>query len=266
MVDIHHHLLPGVDDGPADMETSIAMVEMAVEDGVTHIVATPHANNTYEYDRAAHEALLQTLREALPSAIRDRITLGLGSDFHLLFENVAEAKADPAKFSINGKGYLMVELPDHGIPRNIEEVLYDLRVAGLVPVLTHPERNATLQANPETLKSWLEGGLLLQVTANSVTGEFGKVAHRISNLLLDNNWVHFVASDAHSIGRRNPRLSPAYARVAKRRGEETAHRLFVANPLAAFEGRDLPEQPEPLGLHDDLEPKSWWKRLFGSDS
>jgi len=266
MVDIHHHLLPGVDDGPVDIETSIAMVEMAVEDGVTHIVATPHANNIYEYDRPAHEALLQTVREALPDRVREKITLGLGSDFHLLFENVAEAKADPAKFSINGKGYLMLELPDHGIPRNLEEVLYDLRVAGLVPVLTHPERNATLQGSHETLKSWLQGGLLLQVTANSVTGDFGKVAHRLANLLLDNNWVHFVASDAHSVGRRNPRLSTAYATVAKRRGEEAAHRLFVQNPLAAFEGRPLGEQPEALHLHEDLEPKSWWKRLFGSES
>lgn len=264
MIDIHHHLLPGIDDGSQDMATTLAMIEMAFADGVTHIAATPHANHTYRYDRAEHEALLQMVRENLPQHIASRITLGLGSDFHLTFDNVEAAKANPAYFSINGKGYLMVELPDHAIPRSTPEALYELRIAGMTPVLTHPERNKTIQQNFEMLKPWMQSGLLLQVTATSLTGVFGKTSQKLAFDFLDRNWVHIIASDAHGTGRRNPVLSEARSIVANKYGEETAQRLFHDNPLAAFEGRTLGAQPEPLGLYDEFQPKSnWWKRLFG---
>lgn len=264
MIDIHHHLLPGVDDGSKDMEQTLAMLEMAVADGVTHIAATPHANNTYHYDRNAHEALLQSVREQMPEHLASRITLGLGSDFHLTYDNVEAAKANPAYFSINGKGYLMVELPDHAIPRTTPEALYELRIAGMTPVLTHPERNKTIQQDINMLKPWMQGGLLLQVTATSLTGVFGKTSQKIAYELMDRNWVHVIASDAHGTGRRNPVLSEARLSVANKYGEETARRLFHDNPLAAFEGRPLGPQPESLGLYEEFEPKSsWWKRLFG---
>lgn len=262
MIDIHHHLLPGVDDGSQDMETTIAMVRMAVEDGVTHIVATPHANTKYRYDRAEHEQLLQSVREALPADLSSRITLGLGSDFHITYDNVEKAKRDPSYFSIEGKGYVMVELPDVAISKNTDNVLYELRVAKMVPVLTHPERNITIQNNSDMLKPWMEAGLLLQVTAGSITGVFGPKAQKLAHLFLARNWVHVIASDAHGTGRRNPRLSEAYAVVQQKYGEETARRLFVENPLAAFEGRPLAPQPELLELYENHRRKSWLQRIF----
>lgn len=263
MIDIHHHLLHGVDDGPQDLETSIAMVRMAVENGTTHIVATPHADLRFSYDRAAHEERLQKFREALPADLASRITLGLGCDFHLTYDNIQAAKKDPAYYSINGKGYLMVELPDEGISRNTAEVLYELRVAGMTPVLTHPERNLTIQRNLNMLKPWLEGGLLVQVTAGALTGVFSDKAKKTALDLMDRNWVHFISSDAHSTGRRNPQLNEAYQFVKHTYGEVIAKRLLIDNPLAAFEGRPLGPQPEPLGLYEELEPKPWWQRLFG---
>lgn len=263
MIDIHHHLLPGVDDGSPDMETTIAMVRMAVDDGVTHIAATPHANNKFHYDRMAHEQLLQSVRQALPADLAGRITLGLGSDFHITFDNVEAAGKDPSYFSINGKGYLMVELPDVGIPPNLRETLYELRIAGMTPILTHPERNITIQGKPEIMKPWIEDGLLLQVTAGSLTGTFGPKAQKLAHDFLRKNWVHVLASDAHSLGRRNPRLSEAFQSVESKYGAETARRLFITNPLAAFEGTPVPPQPEPEGIFESDEAKSFLQRLLG---
>lgn len=260
MVDLHHHLLFGVDDGSPDLGTSLAMVEMAADDGITHIVATPHANEHFHYDRDRNEALLQEIREALPAPIAAKITLGLGSDFHLDFDNTEDARIHGNRYSINGGMYLLIELPDTSIPPRVDEVLYELRVAGLVPILTHPERNSSIQRSRSRLREWMRADLLVQVTAGSLTGTFGKVAERIAWELLEKQWVHFVSSDAHNLTRRSPRLSEAYAIVARRMGEPTAQRLFVTNSLAVFQNRPLSPQPEAKGLYGESKT-SWLDRL-----
>lgn len=270
MIDIHHHLLFGIDDGSKTLENSVAMVEMAAADGVTHIVATPHANDRYPYDRARNEGLLQQIREALPADVAAKVTLGLGCDFHVNFENTEDARINKRRYTINETEYLLIELPDIGLPARMTEILYNMRIDGLTPILTHPERNATLQRAPDKLRQWLQSGLLLQVTAGSVTGRFGSTAERLAWDLLHNRWAHFIASDAHNLEHRPPILSEAYALVSDKLGRETAERLCVTNPLAVFEGRPFPEQPEPLGLYeataqDDEQTKkpSLWRRIFG---
>ncbi len=262
MVDLHQHLIFGVDDGAPDLETSVAMVQMAVEDGVTHIVATPHANSEYMYDRRANAARLHQIRDALPVATRERITLGLGCDFHLDYDNTADIDHVNPRCQINNGPYLLIELSDTGIPQRLDELIYELRVAGMVPILTHPERNLILQRSRFRLREWMKSDMLVQVTANSVTGEFGKLAERIAWEFLEKNWVHFISSDAHSTVRRTPRLSAAYERISKRMGEETAQRLFVTNPLAVFEGRPLSPQPQPRGVFEEEEKQSWWQKLM----
>lgn len=261
MIDLHHHLLFGIDDGARDLETSVAMVTMAVDDGVTHIVATPHANETYPYDRARNEGLLQQIREALPPSVANKITLGLGSDFHLSFDNTEDVRTNGPRYTINSGPYLLVELADTSIPSRIDEVFYTMRVNGLTPILTHPERNATLQRSRGRLREWLKADLLVQVTAGSVTGTFGKQAEKVAWELLDNDWAHFISSDAHNTGRRSPLLSEAFKLIAKKLGETTAKRLFVTNPLAVFEGRPLPAQPEARGVFGEA-PKPWFDRLI----
>ena len=260
MIDLHHHLLFGIDDGARDLETSVRMVQMAVADGVTHIVATPHANETFPYDRVRNADLLRHIREALPSGTADNIHLGLGSDFHLSFENLEDIRTHGPLYAINDGPYLLVELPDTAIPARIDELFYTMRVHNLVPILTHPERNSTLQRSRGRLRDWLKAELLVQVTAGSITGTFGKLAEKIAWELLEHQWVHFVSSDAHNTGRRSPILSEAYALVAKKIDEPTAQRLFVTNPLAVFEGRNLPLQPEPLHLYHEKK-LSWYDRL-----
>ncbi len=262
MIDIHHHLLWGLDDGAPDLDTSLAMAKMAAADGISHVVCSPHANGKYAYEPekiAEKIAELQRLLDTESVALK----LGQGCDFHLSYENILEAKVDPARFSINGLGYLLVEIPDYGLPRGLTDIFYQLQLAGLTPILTHPERNPTLQTDRLRLVDWLKGGVLVQVTAGSIVGRMGKHAERMAHDLLANRWVHFLATDAHNLASRPPKMQEAFDAVAKKYGPDYAHLLCVSNPLAAFLGKPMPPQMEPLNLYEEDAPKSWWQRLTG---
>jgi protein-tyrosine phosphatase len=261
MIDIHHHLLWGLDDGASSVETSVAMARVAAQDGITHVVCSPHANGQYSYEPAVVTSKIDELQRLLDKE-QIALKLGRGCDFHLSYENIQEAKADPARYSINGRGYLLVELPDYALPRGLTEVFYELQLAGLTPVLTHPERNPTLQADRLRLVDWLRGGMLIQVTAGSVLGQMGKHAERMAHQLLANRWVHFLATDAHNTTSRPPKMREAFEAVAQKYGPDYAHLLCVTNPLAAFMGNPLPQQIEPLKLYEEFKDKSWWQRLI----
>src|SRR5258708_14078785 len=172
MIDIHHHLLWGMDDGASNVEASLAMAKAAAADGISHIVCSPHANGTYAYEPpgiAERIAELQRLLDRETVAVK----LGRGCDFHMSYENIQEAKLDPTKLSINGLGYLLGEIPDYGISPGLTETFYQLQLAGLTPILTHPERNPTLQTDRARMMEWLRGGGLVQVTAGAVGGALG---------------------------------------------------------------------------------------------
>ncbi|SNS85591.1 protein-tyrosine phosphatase [Granulicella rosea] len=262
MVDIHHHLLWGLDDGAKDFETSVKMARLAADDGITHVVCTPHANSNYTFNPELNRAKLEELKARL-EAEQIPLTLGLGSDFHVNYENIEEARADKTKFSINGLGYLMVELPDFGLPKGLTDIFYDLRVAGMTPVLTHPERNPTLVANNDRMLEWMRGGLLVQVTADSVTGQMGKKAEKMAWTLLEKRWVHFIASDAHGLTGRPPRMRAAANLVAKKYGAQYAESLVTTNPMAAFHGKSFRPVEEPLGLEEETKRPGIFQRLFG---
>lgn len=262
MVDLHHHLLPGLDDGSPDLATSLEMARIAVADGITHVVCTPHANTRYPHDPAQVQVRLQELRQALAMELIP-LTLGLGSDFHVSYDNVQDAIAHPSRYSINGNEYLLVELPDYTLSPNLKETFYELRRAGLTPILTHPERNPVLQRDPERMLPWLRDGLLVQVTAGSVLGAMGRDARRMADRLLANRWVHFLATDAHDTKRRPPRMREARELVSKRHGALYADLLCRDNPMAVFQGHSLGEAEEGVELFDPKPFKQhWWQRLF----
>jgi protein-tyrosine phosphatase len=241
MVDIHCHLLPGVDDGPETLEESFEMAEMALADGITHIAATPHCNEVYPFDGERSLALCQELAGRMGG----RLNLATGCDFHLSYENVEAATASPARFALNQRHYLLLEFADFSLPPFLDRALERLQSAGLKLIVTHPERNPLVRAAPERLRRWIDAGCYAQVTAQSLTGRFGPAAERAALEYLDRNWVHFVASDAHNARSRPPRLRKAYDLVAARRGPEVARALFQDNPLAAWQGEPLPWTPEP---------------------
>jgi protein-tyrosine phosphatase len=260
MVDIHHHLLFGLDDGANTIETSVEMARLAVADGITHVVCTPHASGRYAFDPVENQERAHELRKRL-AAEEIALTLGSGCDFHLSFENVNQAKEDPARFSINGLGYLLVEVPDYGLPPGLTETFYELQLAGLTPILTHPERNPTLQNDYERMKDWLRGGVLIQVTADSLTGHKGKHAQRMAHDLLEKRWVHFLATDAHNTTSRPPRMREAHNLVATKYGASYAHALCLTNPLAVFLGKEFVVAEEPLGLYDEVKQPNWLQRV-----
>ncbi|HUY81289.1 MAG TPA: CpsB/CapC family capsule biosynthesis tyrosine phosphatase [Acidobacteriaceae bacterium] len=261
MIDIHHHLLFDLDDGSKDIETSVAMAEMAAADGITHVVCTPHANARYPFDPAVNQEKVEQLRARLDG----KITLGLGCDFHLSFDNIENALKNRTRYTINGKQYLLVEFSDLAIPPTMTDIFHEFFVAGIQPIITHPERNSIIQKNPHRLDEWIERGCLVQVTASSLTGRFGRLAESFSHNLLKQNKVHFIATDAHNLDSRPPRMKQTYNLIATQYGIKTAERLCVTNPKAAFFGEEFPLQPEPDTK--DTSPAhsakpGLWKRLF----
>jgi protein-tyrosine phosphatase len=239
MVDLHCHILPGIDDGAKTMEDSLAMAEMAIADGITHVVATPHSSENYVFDYPR----IRELRDALQEKVGDRLQLATGCDFHVSPENVDRLKHDPARYCINQKDYLLVEFNEFSIPPWMDQALHELQLAGIRPVVTHPERNRILRARPERLVQWARLGCYVQVTAGSVTGTFGSGAQEDALAWIALGIIHFVSSDAHNITTRPQRLQPAYDVVREKFGREKAEALFVENPLAAFEGLALPHVP-----------------------
>jgi protein-tyrosine phosphatase len=250
MVDIHCHILPDLDDGAKSLDESVAMAHMAIEDGIEYVVATPHANNEFRFD----PAVVRERRDELQEKIGKRLHLGTGCDFHLSYENLMDIRTNPSKYSINQKNYLLVEFDEFAIPPQMDEALHHLRLLGLSPIITHPERNALIRSQPERLLQWLRQGCYIQVTAQSLLGRWGEGAKKQVEEYLNQDIVHFFASDAHNTVQRPLKLKEAYDVVAQGWGQPRAQALFCDNPLAAFEGRGLPYQPEQ-GAEQAAPPK-----------
>ena len=240
MVDLHCHILSGMDDGAKSFEESVAMAEMAIADGITHVVATPHASPEFRFDYRLVRSCVERLRQA----VGGRLKLATGCDFHVSPENIAALKKSPSSFCIHQKEYLLVELNEFAIPPAMDQTLYEIQLAGLRPVITHPERNPILRTQPERLEKWVRNGCFGQVTGGSLTGGFGSNVQVTSLEWIARGLVHFIASDAHNTTSRPHKLRPAYDVVEREFGRTKAEALLVENPLAAFEGRGLPHVPE----------------------
>ena len=244
MIDIHHHCLPGVDDGPGEWEEAVEMCRMAADEGIEAIIATPHVlrGRWPTPERADLESRIATLREKT----NDTPRLVLGSEYFFGHDMAEVLQAGAPIVPLADSRYVLVELAANSVPPLIEQPFYRIQLDGWVPIIAHPERNLILQSHPELVAEWIEHGARMQITTGSLTGDFGPEARRASHAWVRSGLVHFVATDAHNTTRRPPRIAAALATLRELVGDDAVEGLTVKNPRAVTENRGLEYEPEPV--------------------
>ena len=245
MIDIHCHLLPGIDDGPPNLEAALALARALVDDKVHHVVCTPHVfPGRFENRRSGIAADFANFQRELSAAGID-LTLSFAGEVRLTPEVLPLLDAEELPYLgrlASGEATVLLEMPDGQIPLGSERFVGRLLSKGVRPVLAHPERNRAVMEDHHRLEPFIDMGCMLQLTAASVVGLFGEKAHTTARHLLEAGWVQAVASDAHNLGGRKPRMSQARAWLTKHYGAKVASQLLVMGP-AAISHRPQPLQP-----------------------
>ena len=246
MIDIHCHILPGIDDGAQTIEDSVQMAKEAVREGITTIIATPHHKNR-QYDNEKTSILEKTAHlnkhlsnEGIP------LTILPGQEVRIYGEIIDDYLAGGKILPLAETSYLFIEFPSGHVPRYAERLLFDIQTEGLTPIIVHPERNQEIIENPDMLYKFVKNGALTQVTAGSVCGYFGKKIKKFSQQLIKANLTHFVASDAHNVSTRSFKMVEAMGLLDKSYGMDTVY-LFKENAELLVQGKSIyKEVPEKV--------------------
>ena len=238
MIDIHAHVLPDIDDGPKTLDEAVAMAEAFVADGVEMVVCTPHV---WPPRYPNHSALIERAVAAFGTALEGRgiaLRLAVGADVHLL-PTIVDGLNSGDVPTLNRSRYFLLE-PDHSVlTPYIRRFCDRLLDGGYIPVLTHPERLRWIEGNFAVIRSLYDAGVVMQVTAGALEGQFGSRPRYWADHMLEHRMIDVLASDAHGIKRRPPGLSGARAIVAERCGDAYAHRLVDGNPRAIVNNRAI---------------------------
>lgn len=250
MIDIHCHIIPGIDDGPSHIAMFMEMANIAVSSGITDIIATPHHRNGYYLNQK--EKILRVIPEYQQLLDTERIPLVIHSGQELRLHRGLFNHFDIEVLTVNDEGkYLLLELPTSEIPDHTNEILYELRLRGIIPVIAHPERNKVFEREPNLLSGFIEEGALVQLTAGSILGLFGKRINSFSEKLIEHRMVHFIATDAHDSRSRNILLKEAYDYVSKEFGTKYTQ-YYKKNAEKLLSGENIQSE----------EPIIFRKRLF----
>ncbi|SFU47132.1 protein-tyrosine phosphatase [Methylobacterium sp. 174MFSha1.1] len=240
MIDLHCHLLPGIDDGPATLSEALDLARMAAGQGITTIACTPHIlPGVYDNEGPAIRAAVGRMQAALDEAGLP-LRLVAGADLHISPDNVARLRSGEA-LALDGSRYVLIELPHVILPPRMDHALFDILSAGYVPILTHPERTGWIERDYAFVGRLARSGVAMQITAGAFTGAFGRRARYWAERMLDEGLVDLVASDAHDAVRRPPLLAEAREAVRLRAGADCTRRIFEAVPEAILADRALPE-------------------------
>jgi protein-tyrosine phosphatase len=249
LIDLHSHVLPGVDDGAADLGDSIDIARAAAADGVTVLAATPHVRDDYPTSATTMERLLEETRRAIRAAGVD-LELRPGGEIAVDFLSRLDDD-ELRRFSLGGDTrYLLLEFPYYGWPLELGDLVFRLETRGFMPVLAHPERNRDVQEKPERLRQLVEAGALVQVTAASLEGRLGRSSKQAAHTLLERELAHLVASDAHTAAVREGGLARGVAGVGD---AALAQWLSQDVPAAILADERPPPRPEPRR-------RSWFAR------
>ena len=261
MIDLHCHMLPGIDDGPTSLEVSLAMARCAVADGIQFTACTPHIYpGLYENDQAGIEAAVAEFRKALAEA-GIPLQIGVGADTHLAPDLAGAIGADRVP-TLCGSRYLLLEPPHHVAPPRFSESVFTLMTAGLVPVITHPERLTWIEDHYALFGELVKQGAWMQITAGSLTGRFGRRPQYWGERMLDEGLVHLLATDSHHIDKRPPLLAEGRDAAAKRVGDAEALHLVVTRPQGILDDvapSSLPPLPKPAPSSGK---SGFWSRLL----
>ena len=253
MIDLHSHILRGIDDGARSLEESLEIARAAVADGISVIAGTPHVRDDWPTDAGVMEYRVAELRSELEQA---GIPLEVHKGGEIAFEWLDRLPVEELRrFGLGGNpGYLLVETPYYGWPLGLADRLFSLLASGITPVLAHPERNAEVQIHPERIEQLVDAGVLVQVTAASVDGRIGKRVQACALLLITGRLAHLLASDGHHASVREVGLSAAVRTVG---GGELGHWLTWEVPAAIVGDTPIPPRPEVAG-------RTWIRRLLGA--
>lgn len=258
MIDLHCHILPGIDDGPADEAGTLAMARRACADGIRIIAATPHTLNGVFHNRFDQvRAQVKHFNTVLETEGID-LRLCSGIEAHMCMGMADRLRCGEIGTLNNSGRYLLIEFPFQAMPSGYRNELFQLRIKGITPIIAHPERNVIVQNEPEIAYELVEMGCLLQLTAMSITGELGEEAMICAHRLLELRLAHVVATDSHSVENRPPVMSEAVSAITQLLGEpETAREMTMTRPKAILHGT-------PLSIPEPLRPvkKRWFSRLM----
>lgn len=245
MIDIHSHILPGIDDGAKTIKDSIEMAKVAVNEGISTIIATPHhRNNQFNNLKTS---ILTNVNELNTAFKQENIPLTVlpGQEVRIYGE-VLEDYYKEEILTLNHTKYLFIEFPSSSVPRYSERLLYELQTVGIIPIIVHPERNKELQEKPDLLYKLVKNGALTQVTASSVAGYFGKNVKKFSEQLIEYNLTHFIASDAHNIKNRSFKMLEAIEVIEENFGLDFIY-LFQENAQLLVDNKNIiKEIPERI--------------------
>jgi protein-tyrosine phosphatase len=269
MIDLHCHILPGVDDGAADLSVSIGMARALVADGVSLVACTPHIlPGLYHNSGPQIRQKLTQLQQAIDA---EGIPLQLvsGADNHIVPNFVAELKSGKL-LSLADSRYVLVEPTHHVAPVRLEEFFFEVLVSGYVPILTHPERLSWIRSHYAAIQRLVRAGVWMQITAGSLAGAFGRSARYWAELMLDEGGVHIIATDAHDLSRRSPNLSEGRELAAKRVGADEAWHLVLGRPRGVIANEPVSNIPRPAAAepetacarsHAPRQRSNWGERL-----
>lgn len=242
MIDLHHHCLHGLDDGPQTLEESVELCRAAAAEGIETIVATPHVlRGRWQNDS---RTLLETRLAELRSALGDTPRLLLGSEYFFAHDMNEVLQSGHGIVPLAGSRYILVEFDAQSVPPMIEQPFYRAQLDGWIPIIAHPERNAVFQSRPGLLATLVQLGAKAQVTSASLLGDFGEEARAAAVHFLHRNLVHVIATDAHNLKRRPPRVRAAREVVTEIAGADVAQALFVDNPRSVIDGTTLVYDPD----------------------